>query len=175
MNVTICSRRDAEALLRQGFPAHTAVISLFDPPGRRAVNPLTPLDYAGKAERVFPVAVHDIGPDILDEYGLRYETFLPEAERLAAFILAAKRDGLDILCQCEYGQSRSAGCAAAILEFFEGTGISVFADYRYYPNQMIYHKVYDALIAVSRKEEERDSVRFPTYRKPTSKGTMKTS
>ena len=39
----------------------------------------------------------------------------------------------------------SAACAAAILEYFNGTGISVFADYRYYPNQVVYHKIMDAL------------------------------
>ena len=38
-----------------------------------------------------------------------------------------------------------AACAAAILEYFNGTGISVFADYRYYPNQVVYHKIMDAL------------------------------
>ena len=36
--------------------------------------------------------------------------------------------------------------SAAILESFDDTGISVFADYRYYPNQVVYHKVMDALI-----------------------------
>lgn len=39
----------------------------------------------------------------------------------------------------------SACCAAAILEYFDGTGISAFADYGYYPNQVVYHKVMDAL------------------------------
>ena len=38
-----------------------------------------------------------------------------------------------------------AGCAAAILEHFAGRGIDVFVDYRYYPNQLVYHKVFDAL------------------------------
>ena len=41
--------------------------------------------------------------------------------------------------------SSSAACAAAILEYFNGTGISIFADYRYYPNQVVYHKIMDAL------------------------------
>ena len=159
VQVTICSREDAEGLLRQGFPAHTAVICFFAPPSRRDRVPLKPLDYTGKAERVFRAAVHDIDLEILGEYGLCYETYLPEAERLAEFIFAAKRDGLDFLCQCEYGQSRSAACAAAILEFFEKTGISVFADYRYYPNQLLYHKVYDALTVVGKKREERGGKR----------------
>ena len=59
--------------------------------------------------------------------------------------LMQKNDGLDIICQCEYGESRSSGCAAAILEYFYKTGNFCFTDYRYYPNQVIYHKVFDAL------------------------------
>ena len=28
-------------------------------------------------------------------------------------------------------------------------GISVFADYNYYPNQVVFHKVYDALVKIN--------------------------
>ena len=126
MNVTICSRKAAEELLRTDTLSRTAVISFCDPPSIGKPVPMPPLDYAGKA-------------------ALNYDTYMPEADALAAFICQARADGLDILCQCEYGQSRSAACAAAILEYFNGTGISVFADYRYYPNQVVYHKVMDAL------------------------------
>ena len=92
------------------------------------------------------MAAHDLDLKALTDVGLTYETYLPEADELAEFIYQARTDGLDILCQCEYGQSRSAACAAAILEHFEGTGITVFADYRYYPNQVVYHKMMDALV-----------------------------
>ena len=82
---------------------------------------------------------------MLDEFNLTYDTYLPEADKLAEFIYDAKKMGFDIICQCEYGQSRSAGCAAAIREHFYGDGIKIFADYRYYPNQLVYNKLYDAL------------------------------
>lgn len=91
------------------------------------------------------MVVHDLDLTALPDVGLNYDTYMPEADALAAFICQARSDGLDILCQCEYGQSRSAACAAAILEYFNGTGTSVFADYRYYPNQVVYHKIMDAL------------------------------
>ena len=42
---------------------------------------------------------------------------------------------------------RSAACAAAIREHFYGDGIEVFADYRYYPNQLVYNKLKAALDA----------------------------
>ena len=79
------------------------------------------------------------------------DTYLPEADRLADFIRKAHNDGLDILCQCEYGQSRSAACAAAILEHYCKNGISVFADYRYYPNQLVYNKIKNALDLIDKE------------------------
>ena len=145
MNVTICSRKAAEELLRTDTLSRTAVISFCDPPSVGKPAPVPPLDYAGKAARVFTVVVHDLDLTALPDVGLDYDTYMPEADALAAFICQARADGLDILCQCEYGQSRSTACAAAILEYFNGTGISVFADYRYYPNQVVYHKIMDAL------------------------------
>ena len=148
MTVTICSRKEMELLLLRPLPKNTAVISFYDPPPKG----LPPIDYFGKSDRVFQVALHDIDFDILDMFGLSYDTYFPEAEKLAEFILAAEAEGMDFICQCEYGQSRSAGCAAAILEYFCKNGISVFADYRYYPNQMVFNKVSEALKRVGEKK-----------------------
>ena len=149
MKVDIMSRQAAEELMKAGFPDRTAVISFYDPKSPRNIKGYAPVDYSGVCERVFYVGVHDIDIEILEDYGLTFETYLPEAESLADFILQAERDGLNIICQCEYGQSRSAACAAAILEFFCGNGIKVFADYRYYPNQLIFNKVLSALLSRS--------------------------
>lgn len=145
MNVKIYSRKAIEELLKDNVLENTAVISFYDPPSKRNPKVTVPVDYTGKCDRVFSVGIHDIDIEILGDYGLTYDTYFPEAEKLAEFIYKAKQDGLDIICQCEYGQSRSAACASAILEHFYGTGISIFVDYRYYPNQVVYHKVFDAL------------------------------
>lgn len=151
MNVSICSREAIEALLHEGVPPNTAIISFCDPVTNRTPKGYQPVDYSGVTNPVFQIAVHDIDLEILPEYGLSYNTYLPEAQALAAFICTAKKDGKDILCQCEYGQSRSAACAAAILEHFCRTGISIFADYRYYPNQLVFHKIFDALEALDQE------------------------
>jgi hypothetical protein len=145
MKVEIYARKAMEELIRNGFPSNTAVISFYTPPrsGRRAE---APIDYGGVCDRVFSVGIPDIDREILADYGYTYESFLAEADRLAGFILDAKAHGLRIICQCDYGQSRSAACAAAILQYFEGRGIDVFADYRYYPSQLVFHKVLDALM-----------------------------
>ena len=104
MNVTICSRKAAEELLRTDTLSRTAVISFCDPPSVGKPAPTPPLDYVGKAARVFTVVVHDLDLTALPDVGLDYDTYMPEADALAAFICQARADGLDILCQCEYGQ-----------------------------------------------------------------------
>ncbi len=144
MKISIYSRKEIENLIENDFPKNTAVISFYDPAGIRSDNE-KPVDYKGKAEMLLQVAVYDIDISILESYGLTYDTYLPEADELAEFIKTAHDKGLDIICQCQYGQSRSAACAAAIEEYYNKNGISIFADYRYYPNQLIYHKVFDAL------------------------------
>lgn len=144
MKVSIYSREEIEKLIDNDFPKNTAVISFYDPKGIRSDN-LTPVDYKNQVEMVYQVAVYDIDIECLEDYNLTIDTYLPEAKEIAKFIKNAENNGLDIICQCTYGQSRSAACAAAILEYFYNDGISIFADYRYYPNQLIYHKIYDAL------------------------------
>lgn len=144
MNVNIYSRNEIEKLIDNDFPKNTAVISFYDPKGIRSDN-LTPVDYKNQAEMIYQVAVYDIDIECLEDYNLTYDTYFPEAKEIAEFVYKAKEKGFDIICQCQYGQSRSAGCAAAILEHFYKTGISIFADYKYYPNQLIFNKMYETL------------------------------
>ena len=144
MKVEIYSRKAIKELMDKGFPQNTAVISFYTPKNKRdyAENRI---DYDGVCNKVFYVGIPDIDIEILGDYGYTYETYLAEADELARFIDEARAEELDIICQCDYGQSRSAACAAAILQHFEKCGIDIFADYRYYPNQLVYHKVFDAL------------------------------
>lgn len=94
MNVTICSRKAAEELLRTDALSHTAVISFCDPPSTDRPAPTPPLDYTGAAARVFTVAVRDLDLSVLPDVGLTYDTYLLEADALAAFIYQARADGL---------------------------------------------------------------------------------
>lgn len=145
MNVEIHSRKSIEELLKENFHKDVAVISFYDLISDVVVTDYTPIDFSSKCERVFQTAIPDIHFDELEEYNLTYDTYFSEVDRLADFIFSAKNDGLDIICQCEYGESRSAGCASAILEYFYHNGISVFADYRYCPSQLVFNKVLEAL------------------------------
>ena len=127
MNVKICSRKEIERLLNHDFPADTAVISFYDSDSAPRVN------YQKKADSVLYVPLDD------------FQTELPQAKEIVKFIRAAEAKGLNIICQCESGQSRSAGCAAAILEYYYHTGQSIFGNNRYHPDEMIFYKLLNVL------------------------------
>ncbi len=145
LNVGIYSREQMEKSFAEGIPDDVAIISFYDPKSKGTPSDYRPLDYSGKCSRIFQVGVHDIDIETLEEFGLTFDKYFQEANNLAEFIYYAYNDGCSMICQCEYGQSRSAACAAAILEHFNNNGISVFADYRYYPNQLIFNKMLEAL------------------------------
>lgn len=142
--IEIISRNDAEKLISGKHLDNTAIISFYDPP-RGRLSDCEPLDYSQICDRVFMVEIHDIDIEVLPDFGMTFDEYFPEAYALAGFIKSAVSDGCDIICQCEYGQSRSAACAAAIREYYDGDGIKVFADYKYYPNQMVFNKLLNAL------------------------------
>lgn len=135
MKVQICSRAAAQRLLRKGFPESTAVISFCD--SLTPTGNYTPVDYSVVSAPVFQLAVDD------------FQTEIPEADNLAEFICQAKMNDMNIICQCESGQSRSAGCAAAILEHFYHSGDLIFDNDKYYPDELVYDCV---LIAFERTD-----------------------
>lgn len=131
MKVQICSRAAAQRLLRKGFPESTAVISFCD--SLTPTGDYTPVDYSAVPVPVFQLAVDD------------FQTDIPEADSLAEFICQIRADGMNIICQCESGQSRSAGCAAAILEYFYHKKRLVFDSEKYQPDELVYDSVLGAL------------------------------
>ena len=116
----------------------TAVISFHD-------IAESPIYFGGTKASVLTLALDDLGPtEISERYGslTRYFT---KAGMLAQFIVAMAAKGKKIICQCEMGMSRSAACAAAILEYYCGSGISIFTDKRYCPNRIVFQKLFAAL------------------------------
>ena len=145
MKAAIHSRESIEALIHSGsLPENTAVVSFYSPK-RNNPGDYAPVDYHALPTRLFYACVPDIDIETLPHFGLTLDTYFENVNELAMFIRSAVADGLDIICQCDYGQSRSAACCAAILEYYERTGITIFADYRYYPNQLVFNKVLTAL------------------------------
>ncbi len=156
MKVSVYSREALENIIRnKEFPPNTAVISFCDPAIKRIDEDYSHVDYSGICDTVFYSELDDLDLDVLRRKGYTYDTYFPEVFDIAAFIYRAYDRGMDIICQCEYGQSRSAATAAAILEHFYNNGISIFTNYDYYPNQVVYHKIFDALDKYKRYHDNR--------------------
>ena len=145
IDVRIYPRDEFELMLHNKNIGNAAIISFFDPPHNRTPRDYRPIDFSLYDSPVLKLGVHDIDIETLKDYGLNFDTYFPEASALAKFIYKAVLSGREIICQCEYGQSRSPACAAAILEHFHKNGISIFANYKYYPNQLIFNKTLEAL------------------------------
>lgn len=133
LDVKICSRKIVENHSDIGLPQNNAVISFYDPDKYNTDKSYALVDYSGKADSVLYIPLDD------------FQTELPEAGKIAEFVYSAKSKGLQIICQCESGQNRSAGCAAAILEHFNQAGDSIFSNDRYHPDEMVYYAVLDEL------------------------------
>lgn len=146
ISVSVYSRKEIEKIiLKNKFPKNTAVISFYEPEVNCIDKNYKQLNYKGICDCVFYNELDDIDSDSLKDNGYSYDSYFPEADEIAEFIYSAYNMGMNIICQCEDGKSRSAGCAAAILEHFYHKGISIFADYKHSPNQLVYHKIFDAL------------------------------
>ena len=63
------------------------------------------------------------------------------AKKISGFIKLHQDDVNTFICQCQFGQSRSAGVAAAIKKYFDNDEQAIFNDKKYSPNK----KVYDLL------------------------------
>lgn len=137
MKIDIYSRNSIEHLFHKNFPRNTAVISFYDPDRYNNDKKYKLVDYSGKADSVLYIPLDD------------FQTKLPEAGKIAEFVYSAKSKERQIICQCESGQNRSVGCAAAILEHFNQAGDSIFKNNRYHPDEMVYYAVLDALEAFS--------------------------
>ena len=125
-SIKIHSRQSMERQIARHFPSNTAIVCFYDPYG-------TYIDYNGIAEDVIYIPLDDFQAD------------LPQAGRIAEFVHKMMETGHNIICQCEKGQSRSAACAAAILEHYYHAGQSVFDSDQYHPDEMVYYSVLNAL------------------------------
>lgn len=150
--IMIMSRDKVEEFSITPFHQRIALISITDANYSFA-------DLRNKPHELLQVAFDDVDNDVFeDELGRepteeervrierRYNMLSDvQAKEIADFYKRVK-DTVDvIICQCEHGQSRSAAVAAAIQEFSSHTGIEIFADDRYYPNKVVYRKVFRAL------------------------------
>jgi predicted protein tyrosine phosphatase len=158
MKIEIHSLKSIEARAMLPFASHTILISMGD-------TNEEPLRLQNKPGHILRLEFDDITlQEIKEEFDLPESVASSDvaliemlriknihifsdkqARQIAEFVLRYNSETELLICQCHYGQSRSAGCAAAITEYFNGDGIDIFANDRYYPNKLVYRKVIKAL------------------------------
>ena len=71
-----------------------------------------------------------------------------QAGEIAEFYFGVREKVKTLICQCEYGESRSVAVAAAIAEFESRNGLQYFVDEKYFPNKFVFRKVFAALRSI---------------------------
>lgn len=153
MEILIRSRKEIERMASVSFREKTALISITD------------FDYhfaelKNKPDFLLQIKFDDV--PVADDFGeeighepteeekkiieVDYHTLTDEgAKQIAEFYNSVKDKAEILICQCEYGQSRSAALAAAFIEYESRNGIRIFADDRYVPNKSVFRKIYSLL------------------------------
>ena len=139
MKIEICSRVAIESRALTPFAQGTALISIAD-----FGDTFAELRY--KPGELLQLTFNDLplGDDKAKEAQLHTMTD-EQAGEIAVFYKRVCGKVETLICQCEYGESRSAAIAAAFLEYSAQRGKAVFASDAYCPNMSIYHKVLAAL------------------------------
>lgn len=119
------------------FPPATAIISITD-------TDAPPVKIMNHPDYLLRIVFDDI--DIAEKEDNFCKLYTCEqAREIARFYHSIAPSVKSLICQCEYGQSRSAAIVAAILEYREKRGIEIFADDRYYPNKHVFRTTLEAL------------------------------
>ena len=144
MKIEIHSIQSLKKRAHKPFAPDTALISIGD-----FGKELPLLEY--KPAHILRMEFDDVTPSEIDyESSERYAFRLfseEQANQIADFVYRYWESRGTLLCQCHYGQSRSAAVAAAIKEHFYNNGIEIFADEqeRYCPNVYVFRLTLRAL------------------------------
>lgn len=152
MKVEIMSREQLVKRSQEPFLPNTAVISITDAdredvPLRYEPGRMLRLKFDDESYEIFEELLGR-KPSVREMHQIEEKLSMlsnAQSRQIAEFVLQDVGKNSRLICQCEYGQSRSAAVAAAILEYLEGKGIRIFADARYYPNKLVFAKVLRSL------------------------------
>ena len=128
------SREQAQEAVCEKDSPTTAIISITDVGS--SPNKLYPVDWL--------IGILELQFDDVESGGLNCIT-KEQAEEIADFILNIHKKVERFIVHCEFGQSRSAGIAAAISEYFKKHDDGIFRSRKYNPNRTCYTYVLDAL------------------------------
>ena len=149
MEIKILNRKKIEDFCLKPMQQRVTLISITD-----YDNNFANLKY--KPEFLLQLAFNDVpvGDGFIEEMGRelteteianleeKYHSATDEqVEKIVHFYNEIKEHTDLLICQCEYGQSRSAAIAAAIMEYETKNGIDIFANDWYCPNKSLFRKL----------------------------------
>lgn len=154
VGVSVLGRNELEALSQQRFEPGTYVISITDtdaPLVRLQHQPqaILRLTFDDVGDEEYPIGCHvmeDADSEDEDVIALISSCITDEqAAHIATFVQTNLANMEYLIVSCEMGQSRSAAVAAAIVEHYTNRPCAIYNDKRFYPNELVYHKVKDAM------------------------------
>lgn len=155
MILQIENRKTIEKIAQNSFLPGVAVISICDF-GCSFAEMIYKPDY------LLCVQFDDVGEEIFEDILGRKPT--PQEKRsiekkyhmitesqageIAEFYFGVREKVKTLICQCEYGEARSAAVAAAISELESRERLQYFIDEKYFPNKFVFRKVFAALRSI---------------------------
>ncbi|MDR0287326.1 MAG: hypothetical protein LBI03_06460 [Clostridiales bacterium] len=130
----IMSRLEASQATKIENAPDTAIISITDVGKEK--NNFKQVDWL---KHIFEIQFDDV------EAGKKNCITVSQAVDIADFVFHIKKDVERIIVHCEFGQSRSAGVAAAIRCYIEGNDGGILHNRRYNINRTCYRYVLKAL------------------------------
>ena len=135
INVKALSREKAIRLSYSDFDDDKIIISIRDP---NKVKPEFNINNSSIKDILY-LSFYDISEETKSIFG-GYESMSPiDAILIRDFVLKWQNEIDTIWVQCEMGMSRSAGIAAAIMEYFDMDSNEILESNQYYPNRLCYN------------------------------------
>lgn len=135
INIIALSREKAIRLSYSDFDDAKIIISIRDP---NKVKPEFNINNSSIKDILY-LSFYDISEETKSIFG-GYESMSPiDAILIRDFVLKWQGEIDAIWVQCEMGMSRSAGIAAAIMEYFDLNSKEILESNQYYPNRLCYN------------------------------------
>ena len=135
IKIKALSREKAIRLSYSDFDDAKIIISIRDP---NKVKPEFNINNSSIKDILY-LSFYDISEETKSIFG-GYESMSPiDAILIRDFVLKWQNEIDAIWVQCEMGMSRSAGIAAAIMEYFDLNSKEILESNQYYPNRLCYN------------------------------------
>ena len=141
INIIALNREKAIRLSYSDFDDDKIIISIRDP---NKVKPEFNINNSSIKDILY-LSFYDISEETKSIFG-GYKSMSPiDAILIRDFVLKWQNEIDTIWVQCEIGMSRSAGIAAAIMEYFDMYSNEILESNQYYPNRLCYNLTKNAI------------------------------